>query len=588
MTGWLTRQEAGKLPPFPAERATPPALCATASPEAARESDSLTAGQALAEDLCESQQMLRLVVDTIPVRVFWKNRQSVYLGGNQLFAQDAGLRSPAELVGKTDHDLAWRQQAEAYRADDRMLMATGESRFHYEEPQSTPAGRKITLRTSKIPLRDRHNNIIGVLGLYEDITERRRAGELLRLQETALRATANVVVITDYAGRVVWTNPAFTRVTGYAPEEVLGQNPRVLKSGSHPPEFYQSLWQTISNGRVWHGEFQNRRKDGRPLIEDATITPVCDEKGHITHFIAVKQDITERKAVEQERALLEVQLRHAQKLESIGQLAAGIAHEINTPTQYVGDNLRFVQESLTQLQQVLQLPHQLLQAAKENRLTSQTIVYAEKILAEADLNYLAVEIPKAIEESLQGVSRVAKIVRAMKEFSHPGSDEKTLVDLNKTIESTLTVARNEWKYVADLELDFDPDLPQVLCLPGEFNQVILNLVVNAAHAIGDAIKGQTSAKGIIKASTRQDGDWVEVRIRDTGTGIPDYARNKIFEPFFTTKGVGKGTGQGLAIARSVIVDKHGGTIHFETETGQGTTFVIRLPLNKPTPERPRP
>lgn len=526
--------------------------------------------------------MLRLVVDTIPVRVFWKNRQSVYLGGNQRFAQDAGLKSSNELIGKTDFDLAWHAQAEIYRKDDQTLMETGAARFHYEEPQTTATGEHITLLTSKIPLRDCHNNIIGVLGLYEDITERLKNRHLLHLQEAALRAAANVVVITDRAGAVVWTNPAFTRVTGYAPEEVLGQNPRVLKGEPQSPEFYRELWSTISSGQVWHGEFRNRRKDGSPLIEDATITPVCDERGGITHFIAVKQDITERKQAEQERTLLEMQLRHAQKLESIGQLAAGIAHEINTPTQYVGDNLRFVQESLAQLQPVLLLPHQLLQAAKEGRLTATTIAHAEKTLAEADLNYLATELPKAIEESQQGVERVSRIVRAMKDFSHPGSDEKTLVDLNKAIESTLTVARNEWKYVAQLVTNFAPDLPRVLCLPGEFNQVILNLIVNAAHAIADALPTKATAKGTITVTTKLDGAWAEIRIADTGTGIPEAARGRIFEPFFTTKTVGKGTGQGLAIARSVIVDKHGGTIQFETETGTGTTFIIRLPvLSKP-------
>jgi PAS domain S-box-containing protein len=225
--------------------------------------DHLTAGLALAKSLMtKSRGLLELVVDTIPVRVFWKNRESVYLGGNQLFAQDAGLNSAAELVGKSDHDMVWREQAEAYRADDQKLMASGEARFHYEEPQTTPSGRKITLLTSKVPLRDCHNQIIGVLGVYEDITEKKQAGELSRLREAALRAAANVVVITDRSGLIVWTNPAFTKETGYTAEVALGQNPRVLKSGEYPPSFYQELWKTISSGQVWHGEFHNRRRTG--------------------------------------------------------------------------------------------------------------------------------------------------------------------------------------------------------------------------------------------------------------------------------------------------------------------------------------
>ncbi len=1230
------------------------------------------------ESLSASEQMLRLVLDTIPVRVFWKNRDSVYLGCNQLFANDAGMRSPAELVGKVDSELVWCDQAERYRGDDQHFMEQGETRCHYEEPQTTPAGQTITLRTSKIPLRDRQGSIMGILGVYEDITERKQAEEALRLREAALRAAANIVVMTDRAGRIVWTNPAFTRETGYTAEEVVGQNPRILRGCEYPPAFYKELWKTITSGQVWQGEFHNRRRDGTLMIEDATITPLLDEAGKITHYIAVKQNITERKRAEealrareeeframfelasigmaqadphtgrllrvnrkfcaitgysaeellrlrfpeithpddrakdwesflqvmqgrtpeyraekrymrqdgaiawvnvnvtvirdpagqpvhslaaiediserklaeravreklelrerlakitaampgiiyafrlradgsacipyasptfqdfygvrteevledaspvfnlihpedqadvaasitasaramspwrhefrinhpkkgcfwiegqsiperepdgsilwyglmsdvtvrkeaqaaerrkqeskirhqtallkltvqpktkfaealkeilrtdaqtlgvgrvsywrlspdasaitcealfvvqedrwlggielrrvdypryfetlasnpfiaatdaqtdprtaefaeaylrplgivsmldvpvwlqgklvgvvchehlaecrqwsdedqdfalsighmvslalgerelglreqrlnlffsnataglcifnrnlefiqvnetlaringpsrqdhlgknlhevipglagalapvfqtilttgqpvlnlelsgetpaspgvvrswtasyfplsseqgipveigavvveiterkraeemlreserflqstldalskhiailnsdgeiiaanavwkafalanagtleacgvgsnylavcaaargdsaqgaadvaegiravlaghrirfeleypchspteerwfsmrvtrfsgdgpvrvvvaheniservraeQERKNIEVQLRHAQKLESIGQLAAGIAHEINTPTQYIGDNTKFVRDSIAQLLPVLSAPKELLAAVRENRVTPELLEATEAALTAADLDYLSAELPKAIEDSLQGVERVAKIVRAMKEFSHPGTTEKTQVDLNHTIESTLTVARNEWKYVAEMVTEFDATLPPVLCQPGEFNQVILNLVVNAAHAIGDTPKGRDGAKGTITVSTKRDGDWVEVRIRDTGTGIPEAARGKVFDPFFTTKAVGKGTGQGLAIARSVIVDKHAGTISFETEMGQGTVFIIRLPL---TPKQP--
>jgi two-component system NtrC family sensor kinase len=277
-----------------------------------------------------------------------------------------------------------------------------------------------------------------------------------------------------------------------------------------------------------------------------------------------------------ERNRMEVQLRHAQKLESIGQLAAGIAHEINTPTQYIGDNTHFLQDAFGELGGVI--------AAVRALGGSAAAPPAPDRLAElraaadrADLGYLQEEIPKAIQQSLEGVGRVAKIVRAMKEFSHPGSAEKTPVDLNRAIESTLTVATNEWKYVARLETDFAPALPPVPLLPGEFNQVVLNLVVNAAHAIAEAA-GPRGEKGVITVATRRDGDWAEVHVGDTGTGIPEHVRGRIFEPFFTTKGVGKGSGQGLAIARSVVVDKHGGTIAFETTPGRGTTFVVRLPL----------
>jgi signal transduction histidine kinase len=195
-----------------------------------------------------------------------------------------------------------------------------------------------------------------------------------------------------------------------------------------------------------------------------------------------------------------------------------------------------------------------------------------------DIDFLLQEIPSALDQSLEGIERVSKIVRAMKDFSHPHSAEKTAIDINHAIESTITVARNEWKYVAQIETELDRTLPAVKCLPGEINQVILNLIVNAAHAINDVVGG-TEEKGTIRVTTARACEWVEIRISDSGTGIPKEVQPRLFEPFFTTKEVGKGTGQGLPIARSVVVDKHGGTISFESEIGKGTTFIVRLPLD---------
>jgi len=278
-----------------------------------------------------------------------------------------------------------------------------------------------------------------------------------------------------------------------------------------------------------------------------------------------------------EQAAAQGQLVQAQKLESIGQLAAGIAHEINTPTQFIGDNLRFLEDAFRELKPLLAESEHARGVGGRNGTAaglSQRIAPAAR---EDDLEYLIEEIPKAIAQSLEGVGRVANIVRSMKEFSHPGTDEMQPVDLNKALECTLTVCRNEWKYVADVAMDLDPQLPLVHCMPGACNQVFLNLVINAAHAIADKQGNNSTEKGTITVSTRTDGGWVEVRVSDTGTGIAEKHRTKVFDPFFTTKKVGRGTGQGLAIAHSVIVDKHGGTLTFDTEVGHGTTFIVRLP-----------
>jgi signal transduction histidine kinase len=279
---------------------------------------------------------------------------------------------------------------------------------------------------------------------------------------------------------------------------------------------------------------------------------------------------------------LKEQLLQAQKLESVGHLAAGIAHEINTPTQYIGDNVRFMKDAFEDMKELLAHYERLLLLAKSGTLTHEAVQEIEEAVKRVDACYLLDEIPKAVDQTLDGIARVSTIVSAMKEFSHPGTKEKIPVDLNHAIASTITVARNEWKYVADLETVFDPALPPILCLPGELNQVILNLIVNAAHAIANVIPDGGSGKGKIMVQTVSLPEWAEIRIQDTGSGIPEGIRTRIFDPFFTTKEIGKGTGQGLAIARSVIVDKHAGTIHFETETGKGTTFIIRLPRDGAT------
>jgi PAS domain S-box-containing protein len=312
---------------------------------------------------------------------------------------------------------------------------------------------------------------------------------------------------------------------------------------------------------------------------DTRIVGLDGQVTHVRSFVAVQKagvsplsvcgislDITRQKK-------LEIDLSQAQKLESIGQLSAGIAHEINTPTQFIGDNIRFLQESV---REVFGLAEKLGPLIEQSEDPVAKAMLA-KILSEMDLDYLQSEVPKAISQSLEGVERIARIVGAMKEFSHPAL-ERTPHDLNRAIMSTITVASNEWKYVAEMVTNLDPSLPPVPVMPGAFNQVILNIIVNAAHAITSASDLSEPLKGRITVSSAVCADWAEIRIKDSGCGIPEAIRNRIFDPFFTTKPVGKGTGQGLAIAHDVIVNKHCGTIVVESQPGFGTTFIIRLPL----------
>ncbi|MCB1661087.1 MAG: hypothetical protein KDI20_00640, partial [Pseudomonadales bacterium] len=299
----------------------------------------------------------------------------------------------------------------------------------------------------------------------------------------------------------------------------------------------------------------------------------------VTSFHGVMLDVTREKKMQEEHDSLSEQLKQAQKLESIGQLAAGIAHEINTPTQFVGDNIRYLQDSFADLRQLYELYSELLTSLEnggDNKPFLEKIKLYEK---EIDLAFLFKDIPSSIEQSLEGTTRIRDIVKAMKEFSHPGSTCKVQTDLNRAIESTITVARNEWKYLAEMETELADDLPAVMLLPGEFNQVILNIIVNAAHAIEEKrTHSEPDKLGTIKIRTEQQDNSILISISDTGNGIPENIKERVFDPFFTTKQVGKGTGQGLAIAYSVVVDKHQGKITVESTPGEGTTFYIKLPI----------
>ncbi|MCB9836740.1 MAG: hypothetical protein H6808_08465 [Phycisphaera sp.] len=276
-----------------------------------------------------------------------------------------------------------------------------------------------------------------------------------------------------------------------------------------------------------------------------------------------------------ERSMLQDQLLHAQKLESIGQLAAGIAHEINTPCQYVGDNTRFVKKHMAAFLSVIDSYAEQIDPNAPAMGWQERNAEIQDILVRLDYDFIREEIPLALTQSLEGLERITKIVGAMKEFSHPGSAELAMADINRAIESTVTVCSNRWKHVASIEMALDREMPAVPCLIAEFNQVILNLVTNAADAIAER---QGADKGRIQIITSYTDEWAEIKISDNGTGIPDSVIAKMYDPFFTTKEVGKGTGQGLAISRDIVVNKHNGSISCESVHGEGTVFTLRLPL----------
>ncbi|MDH3350825.1 MAG: ATP-binding protein [Gammaproteobacteria bacterium] len=396
---------------------------------------------------------------------------------------------------------------------------------------------------------------------------KKHASQLSELLDESLN---EMFVIDIPTLRIINVNKGACEHLGYGRDELKEMSPIDITPELTEEQLCDRLMDLAeSHRKLVVYESVHRRADGStyPVEINLQLSNILDRPV----ALAIVSDITQRKT-------LEDQLMQAQKLESIGQLAAGIAHEINTPAQYVGDNTRFIKETMVEVIDLISVFQRLHAAARDNTLTPELIQEAGDLIQAVDPEYLAEEVPAAIDQSLEGITHITNIVRAMKEFSHPGGKNQELVDINKTVQSTITVASNEWKYVAEVRTDFDENMPAVSCMPQEISQVVLNLIVNAAHAIADVLEDGSDAKGTIAVSTACTPDFAEIRITDTGGGIPKHIRDRVFDPFFTTKEVGKGTGQGLTMAYKTIVSGHKGDLRFETTEGEGTTFVISLPL----------
>jgi len=376
-----------------------------------------------------------------------------------------------------------------------------------------------------------------------------------RLQERErhfriLQAVHDGVLLLDDAVRVLEVNEASSRLTGRPRLTLLGQTLVDIVQPASPvtPQLLDTL---AASGGTTVEDVLVSRPDGSVRRCEMTVAPLDEAAGSSGRWIVVLRDVTDRRAMQNE-------LFQTHKLEAIGQLAAGVAHEINTPTQYVADNLRFLGEAFE---------------------TLSGEVFREGTPVDDQLEFLRTEIPNAVTQSLSGMERIAEIVRGIKTFSHPGTGTLAAVDLNEVLQTTVMVARNEWKYVADVELDLDPSLPAASVYVDEIQHVFLNLVVNAAQAISSAAK-PGDERGKIRVRSRALPDAVEIRIEDDGPGVPAPIRGRIFDPFFTTKPAGQGTGQGLAICHRVI-EHHQGHITLESGEGPGAVFVVTIPIAAP-------
>jgi PAS domain S-box-containing protein len=731
-----------------------------------------------AEDkLQQSQQLLQLAIDNIPQLIFWKDRNSEYLGCSQNFARIAGLNSPAEIVGKTDYDLPWtREESDWYRLCDVRVMESGLPELHIIETQQQLDGTTVWADTNKIPLRDANNNVVGILGMYEDITDRKHIEEALRqseerfqklaanlpgmlyqfmlhpdgsmsmpyvssgcyelyemtpeqiyagsarmleaihpedrpLLEQAIALSATTLQPFRWEGRrltatgklkwiqaasrpdrqadgtIVWDglmmdvtqlkqaeaalqqlneelesrvelrtqqlqqaiqqleaaaeerqaaeaalldseekfrtvyeytkdsmmllddgrfidgNPAALALFGCCDRaELVGKTPIDFSPPQQPNgqnskrlaiHYIQQAFETEFSNFEW----QHRRLDGSLFFAEVTLVPI--EMSGKVRLLVVLRDITDRKRAEEARLNSEVQLRQqakdlentlhelqrtqaqlvqSEKMSSLGQLVAGVAHEINNPISFVYGNLIHATDYVRDLLEVIDLYDQYY---------PEPIPALQERIEDIELEFLRVDLPKLLASMKVGAERIREIVRSLRSFSRLDEAELKEVDLHEGLDSTLMILQSRLKAAAERpEIQVIKDygsLPRIHCYAGQLNQVLMNVLANAIDAIEESLTSgnarKTKLPPHIQISTAvRDRRWVEICIADNGLGIPESVRDRLFDPFFTTKAIGKGTGLGLSIAHQVIVDKHEGRLEYRSTLGEGTEFIILLPL----------
>ncbi len=513
--------------------------------------EDITESKRAEEELFSSRQMLQLVLDTIPQRIFWKDRHSVFLGCNKPLALDCGYDDPSKLVGKTDYETAWAATADLYRADDRQVMETGVPKLNYEEPQIQPDGSPAWLRTSKVPLRDKEGRVIAVLGMYEDITERKEAEEERVRLVTAIEQSAEAIFIADTDWIIYYVNPAFERVSGYGRSEIVGEHVCILASDKHDKPFYDEIRETLDQGEVWTGRIINKKKDGTFYHAEATASPVRDHSGAIIKYVAVHRDITHE-------VMIEGQLRQAQKMEAIGTLAGGIAHDFNNILAAI---IGFTEIAMSKVPPENPVQHDL-------------------------------------EQVLNAGSRATDLVRQILTFSRQTELERKPMLVAPLVKEALRLLRSSLPTTIEIRQDIalPPGGGVVLADPTQIHQVLMNLCTNAAHAM--RARGGILSVGLSEVEADSSfvsrhpglrvGPYVCLAVSDTGHGMDAAVLERIFEPYFTTKGAGEGTGLGLAVVQG-IVRGCGGAVTVYSEPGEGTTFRVYLPrLEQETaPEPPR-
>lgn len=564
------------------------------------------------EQLLESRQLLRHVIDNIPQAIFWKDCQSVYLGCNHNFARAAGLGHPRDIVGLTDRDLPWTpEEAELYQSNDQQVISSGIAQYHLLESQQQADGQHIWCDTNKIPLFDADGQVMGILGTFEDITARKQIEEELheskQLLELVLDAMPQCTFWKSKDSVYLGCNRRFAQLTGVGePDQIVGKTDYDLPFSQEEAEWYIELDRRVmtSDQPVYNViEPQQQHEDGRQRWSETNKIPLHDPDGNVIGILGTFQDVTARievqealqhseaelrqKAEELEHLIRELrhtqaQLVQTEKMSSLGQLVAGIAHEINNPVNFIHGNVgharRYIQDLITIIQ-----AYQFYVPDPNPEI--------QNLVEGVDLEFLLDDLPKLLDSMQVGADRIRDIVASLRTFSRLDEAEVKDVDIHAGIDSTLMILHNRLKAKSDRpEIPVHKDygaLPDVECYAGQLNQVFMNILVNAIDALEDRDRDRTLTQITaqpsqiwIKTQVTEDRSAIQVSIRDNGPGIPAHVQPRIFDPFFTTKPVGKGTGLGMSISYQVVVDKHDGQLTCHSTMGEGSEFVIEIPLRR--------
>ncbi|MEO1399743.1 MAG: PAS domain S-box protein [Cyanobacteria bacterium J06635_1] len=580
-----------------------------------------------------SKQVLQQVVDSLPFAIFWKNLDSAYLGCNLEFAAIAGFEHPSQMVGKSDYDMPWkREESDWYRACDRRVMDSNKPELRIVEPQLQADGRQAWLSTSKIPLHDKAGNVNGILGVIEDITERKRIDSEQARLLAILEATTDIIGIADAQGNNLYLNKAGQTLLGIAADEV----DQFHISEVHPPEILSALeteqLPLAAETGYWSGESVLLSHSGEKIPISQVMVAHRNEQGEVEFFSSIMRDIRDRKAAElrlqrQAETLkttlkklkqTQLQMIQSEKMSSLGQLVAGVAHEINNPVGFIHGNLQPAQQYAEDLLHLVSLYQQIYPEPE-------AAIAAE--IEAIDLAFIQRDFPKLLDSMDMGTQRIREIVLSLRNFSRLDESERKAVDIHEGIENTLVILGSRLKGTADMpavEIVKDyGELPPLECYPGQLNQVFMNILSNAIDSLEEKFgaeereqggKGAKEAeeeyglrRGLTRtdAGTRGHGDGkneedsaviqnptitirtellstnqVRIVIADNGIGMSDSIKYKMFNPFYTTKPVGKGTGMGMSISYQIITQKHGGQISCNSTLGEGAEFIINLPAEK--------